>query len=197
MNDTMQRLVNDLNSATYYNDGSAMMAAVFDLAPAEGEVLEFGVGSGSTIKVIAELTDRTVHGFDSFLGLPEHWDDDNPKGKFSTGGKPPEDLPANVMLWTGWFEDTVPKYLIANPGRIAFVHVDCDLYSSTKTVLDKLGHLFLPGCVLNFNEFWDYPKAEENEALAFSEFVERTGGDWQCVGKVGYHYSSVAFQLKG
>ena len=35
----------------------------------------------------------------------------------------------------GLFEDELPGFLARNEEQIAFLHVDCDLYSSTKTVL--------------------------------------------------------------
>tara|TARA_R110002073_G_scaffold191088_1_gene349759 strand:+ start:234 stop:617 length:384 start_codon:yes stop_codon:yes gene_type:complete len=38
-----------------------------------GLFLEFGVASGASINFIAANTDTTVHGFDSFQGLPEDW----------------------------------------------------------------------------------------------------------------------------
>jgi hypothetical protein len=41
----------------------------------EGLVLEFGVWSGRTIDLVADRVgpSRTVHGFDSFEGLPQEW----------------------------------------------------------------------------------------------------------------------------
>ncbi len=40
-------------------------------AAREGLVCEFGVYRATTINFIASLTSKTVHGFDSFEGLPE------------------------------------------------------------------------------------------------------------------------------
>ena len=40
----------------------------------KGDILEFGVRAGESITYIAQkLKDRTIHGFDSFEGLPEDW----------------------------------------------------------------------------------------------------------------------------
>src|SRR5271170_5948842 len=42
-------------------------------APSTGMVLEFGVEKGLSINRIARRTQRPVHGFDSFQGLPKSW----------------------------------------------------------------------------------------------------------------------------
>jgi hypothetical protein len=60
-------------------------------APKEGLALEFGVWSGRTINLIADRVgpSRTVHGFDSFEGLPEDWIGVYSEGYFHTGGTLP------------------------------------------------------------------------------------------------------------
>src|SRR5262245_45116823 len=111
----------------------------------DGLVLEFGVWSGMTVNFIADRYKGPVHGLDSFEGLPEGWWDKRyPKGAFSTSGKLPTVQP-NVCLHVGWFEDTLPRFVAEHPGPVAFLHVDCDLYSSTKTVFRFLGERIGPG----------------------------------------------------
>jgi hypothetical protein len=39
-------------------------------APQDGLLLEFGVANGDSIRHLAARTSRTIHGFDSFEGLP-------------------------------------------------------------------------------------------------------------------------------
>lgn len=51
----------------------------------DGLWMEFGVFRGRSIQRISSLTQNTVWGFDSFDGLHEHWDDDNPKGVYKIG----------------------------------------------------------------------------------------------------------------
>ena len=99
----------------------------------EGLILEFGVYSGNTINHIASMTPQKVFGFDSFEGLPEDWRADFPKGRFAAA------LPAvrdNVELVVGWFDATLPGFLARETNPISLLHVDCDLYSSTKTIFD-------------------------------------------------------------
>jgi len=40
-------------------------------ADKEGDILEFGVYKGDTINLISSFTNKTVIGFDSFVGFPE------------------------------------------------------------------------------------------------------------------------------
>ena len=141
-------------------------------APKEGLVLEFGVWSGRTINLIADRVgpSRTVHGFDSFEGLPEDWIGVYSKGYFHTGGKLPH-VRSNVALHKGWFADTLPNFVQDHNEKIAFLHVDCDLYSSTKTIFESLGDTIGPGTVILFDEYFNYPGWRDHEHKAFQEFV--------------------------
>ena len=48
---------------------------------------------------------------------------------------------SNVRLYKGWFEQTIPEFLAQQQQqqgqrlRVGFVHMDCDIYSSTKFAL--------------------------------------------------------------
>lgn len=144
-----------------------------DGAQLQGLVLEFGVYQGKSIRQIAALVSGAVHGFDSFEGIPEAWCDEE-KGSYSTGGILPK-VPANVHLHAGWFEDTVPAFIRDEAGPIRFINVDCDLYSSTRTILDLLCKQIVPGTVIVFDECIGYPGWKEHEFRAFNEAAENYG----------------------
>src|SRR5262249_30551955 len=78
-------------------------------------------------------------------------------------------------LVTGLFEDTLPDFLTETDEPIAFVHLDADLYSSTKTVLDLAGDRFAPDAVLVLDEFFNYPGWQLHEFRAWNEYIARTG----------------------
>ena len=137
-----------------------------------GLFLEFGVWSGKTINLVADSVDTMVHGFDSFEGLPEDWFGTYLKGRFHTHGTLPEVRP-NVKLHVGWFQDTLPAFIAEHREQIAFLHVDCDLYSSTKTIFDFLGDRLRLGSVIVFDEYFNYPGWRDHEYRAFQELVER------------------------
>lgn len=152
-------------------------------AGSTGTVAEFGVYRGTTLTAIARhYDDRTVHGFDSFVGLPEAWGGTNKgEGAFDIGGTPP-DLPVdNVEFHVGFFDSTVAPFSATNQGPFAFVHLDADLYSSTKEVFDHLGGWFVPGTVIVFDEYFGYHGWELHEHRAFSEFLETSGLDFTAV----------------
>ncbi len=144
-----------------------------EISPPEGLYLEFGVATGNTIAVLADALgpDRVIHGFDSFEGLPENWAGHvERRGAFGRKRQAPK-VPANVILHQGWFDGTVPAFAAAHPGPAAFIHMDCDLYSSTETVLDALADRIVPGSVILFDEYFNYPNWRHHEFKAWHEFT--------------------------
>lgn len=110
--------------ALCFYDREKLMKFAVRKASLPGLYLEFGVASGQSIKWISRLTQATVHGFDSFEGLPEDWPGwQYGKGGFSQGGRLPK-VRANVQLHAGWFDQTLPAFLSTTPGDCAFLHVD-------------------------------------------------------------------------
>jgi predicted O-methyltransferase YrrM len=143
------------------------------LAPSGGMALEFGVYTGTTLKIIAtERAADGVYGFDSFQGLPEDWRSGFPEGHFTVEGLP--DVPGAELV-VGWFDDTLPGFLETHPGTVDFLHVDGDLYSSAKTVLDLVGPRLRDGSVILFDEFFNFPGWQQHEYKAWLEYVDRTG----------------------
>ena len=147
-----------------------------------GMALEFGVASGTTLRIVAEaFTERegTVAGFDVFSGLPETWRTGFPVGEFAQ-----ESIPevTGAQLVPGLFENTLPSFLNDESGPVAFLHFDADLYSSTKTVLDLLGDRLVPGSIVVFDEFFNYPGWQQHEYRAWTEFVTRTGISFEYLG---------------
>jgi hypothetical protein len=155
----------------------AAAAADFTNAPL---VCELGVYSGLTINHLAKVTGRPVYGFDSFQGLPERWRDGYPVGQFARDGMPV--VEPNVNLIKGWFEDSLPLFCAKHAGNIGLLHVDCDLYSSTKTVFKVLEPRLVPGTVIVFDEYLNYPGWEQGEFLAFREFLASSGLTYTYLG---------------
>lgn len=150
-----------------------------------GLFLEFGVYSGDTINYISDLADQKIYGFDSFKGLPEFWRKGYDKGKFKTDTLP--QVNENVELVVGWFHETLPGFTEQHPGPIAFMHVDCDLYSSAKTVFDNLKKRIALGTVIVFDEYFNYPGWEKGEFKAFQEFVQENNLGYQYIAYNSRH----------
>lgn len=138
----------------------------------EGDIMEFGVYSGSSINQFSKLApDVKIYGFDSFEGLPEVWNGYH-IFDFNLSGNLPK-VNENIQLIKGWFDESLPFFLQNYNGKCALLHIDCDLYSSTKTVFDHIYPYLDKGSVVIFDEFFNYPNYEEHEMKAFFEFVEK------------------------
>jgi hypothetical protein len=160
----------------------ALLAESAKNSKIDGLIVEFGVHNGNTITMIANAFPQPVYGFDSFHGLPEDWTSTHRTGRFSMEGKPPPNLPANVNLEIGLFHDTIDGFLDRNPGPIKLMHIDSDLYSSAKFVLEKTVARIIPGTVIIFNDFFNYPGWENGEAKAWSEFTEQYKAEFEYIG---------------
>lgn len=159
--------------------------------------MEFGVASGDSLIEIAQYMD--VVGFDSFQGLPEDWRPGFEKGAFSVVD---DEISAHVEeillrakgnnrgahrkleIVTGMFAETIPEVVhgscsdvVKEHGlnKVNLVHIDCDLYSSTKTVFDEIGPHLRSGAVIVFDEWHGYSTGnpEDHEQKAFKEFVSQ------------------------
>jgi hypothetical protein len=106
----------------------------------KGDFAEVGVFKGATAKAICEVKrQKPLHLFDTFEGLPKVKDMDKQrfkekmfKGEYEEVKKKMAKYP-NVHLYKGLFPKTGKQ--IAKK-RFAFVHLDVDLYTSTKACLE-------------------------------------------------------------
>lgn len=155
----------------------------------DGLWLEFGVCSGTTINIISSYTNNKVYGFDSFLGLPEDWGNHQPKGTYSTDGNLPR-VNENVELVVGLFQDTLEQFLIDHKEPIAYLHLDADLYSSTKYVLEKLEDRIISGTVISFDEIYNYPEYKDHEIKAWIEFCNKTKISYDWITRTDHEQSS-------
>jgi len=145
-----------------------------------GFFLEFGVFSGKTINYISnKVNNELIYGFDSFEGLPDFWRDGFDKGTFDLKSNLPN-VNLNVKLIKGWFDESLKDFKLNKP--IAYLHIDCDLYSSTKTIFNYLRNHIISGTVIVFDEYFNYPGWQNGEYLAFKEFIDST--------KLHYEYLS-------
>jgi len=147
-----------------------------------GDIVECGVGYGKSLTILVFgvsilKLERTVFGFDSFSGFPKASADDLGPRVDSVGVPPGgwtktppafigtilktdqlrddsilHEQPVTLKLVPGVFADTLPSYV---PEKIAFLHVDCDLYESTCVVLEQCLSRMSPGGVVVLDEYQD------------------------------------------
>lgn len=146
----------------------------------DGLFLEFGVFKGESINFFSSKNkDKKFYGFDSFEGLPESWaGSEFAKGHFSLNGHLPQ-VNQNVELIKGWFDETLPKFLENVNGNIGFLHVDADLYSSTKTILDCLSGRMVSGTIILFDEYQGYPGWRNSEYKAWQEYCKKNSVSYE------------------
>jgi len=149
--------------------------------------LEFGVASGNTINYISKFTKDKVYGFDSFEGLPEKWRDGFDKGAFNRNGNLPE-VNSNVKLIKGWFNKTLLNFIKKKNKKVSFIHMDADLYSSTKYIFDVLKDYIDKDCIIVFDELVNYPgfDGDKGELKAFYEFIKENNVVYNWIGMNGY-----------
>jgi hypothetical protein len=161
-----------------------LLEYALSLCTVDGFYGEFGVYKGETLTFMADRIDKVAYGFDSFEGLPADWFLGVGQGYFSLQGQMP-DLKArqqNVRLVKGWFNESVPEFAAQIDGPAAFLHIDCDLYESTKTIFDGLADRIVPGTVILFDEYLNYPGWQNHEVKAFREFCEAHKVRYRYVG---------------
>lgn len=133
--------------------------------------MEFGVYEGRATRYWSKLLrnpNTKLHGFDSFEGLPEDWHEVKKvmaRGHFSTNGAIPVIDDPRVRFFKGWFEKSLADYQVPEH-QVLVLNFDADLYSSTKTVFDRIAPYIVPGAYLYFDEF----NCTQDELRAFREF---------------------------
>jgi len=165
----------------------------------DGDIVECGVSIGHGALLFLLLSEylgveRTYYGFDSFAGFPDPVEKDEvtpitgrdfwaspPETvlRVLRDGRIPEDKIRNyVRLIKGMFDETLPKY----QGRIALLHLDCDLYESYKMSLAILYDKVVPGGIIMFDEYDDkrWPGAKKAIDEFFADKREKPTPHQKC-----------------
>lgn len=167
-----EQFIETLKNIKYFNSQKDIMFYCLDSSNNDGLNLEFGVFEGNTINLSSErCKDKMFYGFDSFEGLPEDWRSGFSKGAFNLDGNMPK-VNKNVTLIKGLFSDTLNNFLSNKQDKVSFIHIDCDLYSSTKFVLENLKNRFCVNTIILFDEFYNYPGWENGEFKAWQELIK-------------------------
>jgi O-methyltransferase len=122
-------------------EASQIFTSVRDTTKIAGDVAEVGVYMGGSAKIICEAKgNRRLHLFDTFEGLPEKSETHDSarfhKNQYSCTLEPVKRLLnkyPNVFFYKGMFPSTAGPI---NDTPFSFVHLDVDLYDSTKNCLE-------------------------------------------------------------
>lgn len=145
----------------------------------DGDIFEFGVFTGNSLRFISKhCPNKKIYAFDSFEGLPEAWpgvrSNTHKKGHFNVHGNIPNIDNQNISYIKGFFEDTLPSFVKNYDNKISMIHIDCDIYSSTKTIFHYMKPYIKQNTILLFDELIGYQDFEINEIKAWIEFIEET-----------------------
>ena len=139
----------------------SVYASALRTAKIPGEIAEVGVYRGGSARLICEVKgDRSLHLFDTFAGLPKcsQWDPDFRTGGFSASFEQVSTYLApfpGVHFHQGLFPETARGL---EQTRFSFVHLDVDLYQSTKDALE-----------------WFYPRLNRGGILISHDYANAEG----------------------
>jgi len=187
-----QDIVYFVNTSWEHYQRECMLIESFNHCSIEGIVCEFGVLKAKTLNIIAnKFNNQKVYGFDSFKGLPEDWhlSEENvfEKGKMKIDNLPK--VNSNVELVVGWYDKTIHEWKKNHTDNIKFIHIDCDLYSSTSTVLNELNNQIVKGTIIQFDDFYNwydlskYTKWQEGIYKALLEWTRDFNRQFIIIGR--------------
>lgn len=132
-----------------------------------GDIAELGVYNGATAALMLKNSGKRIHLFDTFEGLPESenkFEQGEWKGSLDT-------VRFNLRQWserTAYHVGLFPASADGVDTQFSFVHLDADLYSSTKSALEWFWPRMSKGGVILSH---DYPLSE-GVVRAFHEFFD-------------------------
>jgi hypothetical protein len=187
---------------------------VLDFNVIDGDYAEFGSHSGVTFRLAFDQIRRRemrrhMWAFDSFQGLPAPLSpiDHHPKwkkGAMATGVHTfhricrGHGIPVGAYTAVkGFYEDTLTRLpATAPPTNIALAFIDCDMYSSTKTVFKFLASRLKHGMILAIDDYFCWSADQisgERQAM-----LEELSGDnkWNFVRYRDYGWAGTSFVVE-
>jgi len=179
-----------------------------ELVNVPGDFAEVGVFRGALFKrlvAVAHVLKRTVHGFDSFVGMNEPTAHDQgryQKGELSVGGVEAFrniinqsvaqhrqlSLRSNVgamsneiredryQLWEGYVPDCLTKCPVQ---QFAFIYLDLDHHDPTEQALEWAWPRLAPGGILGFDDY--FPGRDRLASPPIDRFLEKELGQLRLV----------------
>lgn len=181
-----------LNSVKIVNN--ILLTAIKNIEHKNLDWAEFGVYKGVSAKYLLRYLKNNLYLFDSFEGLPEDWKfkdgriwNDRKKGYFNLKNNIPKFNNERAIIKKGWFKETIPQFVKEHKNPLGLIHIDCDIYSSTKDIFDNLNPLIIPGTIIVFDEYYNYDNEnqgwKEQEYKAFQEFVKKYNRQYEYIAR--------------
>ena len=180
----------------------------------DGDYAEFGCHSGMTFGMA--YTESRRHGnkaklwaFDSFQGFPStsNQGDEHPfwtEGGYAMSLKEFEAIcksygipPTSYRIVPGFYDQTLPVLSTdEGPNNIALAYIDCDMYSSTKTVLEFLKLRLKHGMIIAFDDYFCWSKSQiSGERKAMIELLGNYDR-WELLPYLQYGWGGASFVVE-
>lgn len=179
-----------------------------------GDYAEFGSHQGITFGLAYDhsrrsKTEVTLWSFDSFQGLPSQAGEEDAHPHWIEGSMTTSleefhaickanGVPRSAyQVVPGFYDQTLPSMpLEEGPQDICLAYVDCDLYSSTKAVLDFLAPRLKHGMIVAFDDYFCWSSAQlSGERKAMLEFLSEQG-QWDFVPYIQYGWGGQSFVVE-
>jgi O-methyltransferase len=127
----------------------------------EGHIAEIGVFKGGSARAIRAVTKKNLHLFDTFTGFPDLLDESDSKSYFvgdcaahELFTKDFQDHDEDVYIYPGIFPETAGPI---RDKKFSLVHIDVDIYKSTKDSLEFFKNRMSPGGVILVHDYPAHP----------------------------------------
>jgi hypothetical protein len=183
-----------------------------------GDYAEFGCCGAFTFCMVHKILTHYpavvgpfhMWAFDSFEGLPEAVGeaDEHPvwaKGNFSMSLDAfhkkckQRGVPRSAYTTVqGFYEQSlVPDTAGPRPSKIRLAYIDCDMYSSTKAVLEFLMPRLQHGMILAFDDYYCWSsKVPSGERLGAAEIFGDADSAWRLLPYVQYGWAGMSFVVE-
>lgn len=183
---TVERMIGQLDD--FFADAFVALA----INKITGDYAEFGSYGGQTLRLAHKAMEqsptnmaRHIWAFDSFDVLP---DPEHPRDERWSHEGPPMgqhgveqfheavarfDVPREAYTTVeGYYDQSLPAIGDGEPRDIALAYVDCNMYSSTVSVMEFLAPRLKHGMIVAFDDYYNYsPDHLSGERAALHEFL--------------------------
>lgn len=164
----------------------------------KGDYCEFGSHGCVTFRMAYKQSRRLGHGarlwaFDSFAGFPGSTDvkDDHPKWRkggmsfaldqFISACELAGIAAADYQVIPGFYDQSLPALGHDGPQDVCLAYIDCDMYTSTKAVLEFLAPRLKHGMIIAFDDYYCWSATQPSgERLAMRQAFP-DDGPWELV----------------
>jgi hypothetical protein len=141
----------------------------------KGDVIEFGVWNGNNLLTLKKISDyfktkKKVIGYDHFKGMPKNKQKNNFIGQKDLIEHFIKFFKLNKIRIINDDIMNLKKYL-SSFNKFSFIYIDCDIYKTTKLILESLSKKLSKGGIVVFDE--GNQKKKSGETKAMREFFKK------------------------